>query len=319
MRTSRLTSAHGGPHAAARAAAWVLALALALGGASALAAPAPDAGTGTGAAGGPAGGAEPSAAEPVFPAGSGTAAVVGTGASGSGAVRAQWDGPTTHLDWTGRRYATAEATFVGDRVAVPGDQAQRTLHLANAGPGGAVMTVSLLLTDVTPAAPAGGVADAVELVWDVAGVAGRERLATLRGPGGRVAVAQVRVPRGQTAAVTVGFAVPAEVSAAGGDEPVLQFDVEARLQGETGPEDVPALAVTGTHLLGALAVALGLLAAGCLARSAARRRPRCGVCGAVVDDRPRGRPDDPAGADAPLPCGRCGWPVGAVLVAEAGR
>lgn len=303
------TPAAAGVPRAARAAAWSVVLVLVLGGAVAVAAPAEQQPPG----------AVPAAGGPSAPA------APATDVSGAGAVRAEWDGPTTHLDWTGRTYATAEATFLGDRVAAPGDRSQRTLRLTNAGPSDGVLTVTLVLTDppprpspeaaAGPGQPAGagepagldgdGLDAAVDLFWDVAGVAGHQRFAALRGSGREVEVAHVRVPRGETSAVTVGFTMPAEVTGAraGGTEgTALRFGVVARLQGETGPAGIPALALTGARLAGAVALVLGLVGAGVLL-AAARGGARCEGCGAVV---PRVRGRVPTGAAEWGRCARCG-------------
>jgi hypothetical protein len=304
----------GRAHAAAPA-AWAVAVALLLGGGTALAAsarPAADAG--------PSGPSGRTAAS--TPSGEPATTGAAAGAPGAATLRAEWDGPATHLDWRGRTYATAEASFVGDRVAAPGDRTQRTLHLINAGPAGAVLTLTLVLHD--PGADPDGETDlgeALTLFWDVAGGAGAGRLADLRGAGPRVDVAQVRVPHGESAAVTVGFTVPAETTGArsgGAEAPAVALDVLARLEGEAEPAAVPALALTGARLGGLVALALGLLVAGWLVVAAARGRARCCACGALVGDRGARRRAGWA-RGAPVRCGRCPLPAGAVLIlVEAG-
>ncbi|MFB9955820.1 hypothetical protein [Cellulomonas denverensis] len=78
--------------------------------------------------------------------------------------------------------------------------------------------------------------------------------------------------------------MPAEVSdhrATGADGTVLHFQVQARLQGETAATELPQLAITGSQVLGLVALVLGLLLMGWLLLALARRR-RCDDCGARV-------------------------------------
>jgi hypothetical protein len=207
----------------------------------------------------------------------------GPGEALDGAIQASWDGPTTHLDWRGRTYATAEASFVGDRVASPGDRVQRTLRIGNAGPADAVMVVSLVLDRTAPTqVGAGDLSEALDLFWDVAGVEGQERFATLLASDReRPVVSEVVVPRGETVPVTVGFSMPAEVAgyADAASDGVAEFQVVVSLQGDTAAPEVPALAITGSHLLGIAALALGLAGLGWLLTLARHRRLRCDGCG----------------------------------------
>lgn len=210
-----------------------------------------------------------------------------------GAIQAEWDGPVTHLDWQGRTYATAAASFVGDRVASPGDRVQRTLLIGNAGPSDAVMTVALITQSSGPDG-AEDLGRSVDLFWDTAGVAGQERFATLVGAGGQgQVVSEVAVAHGATVPVTVGFTMPAEVTAHQGtdDTGVLEFQVVIRLQGDTAAAPpLPGLAITGAQVAALIALALVLAGLGWLLwLLARRRRPRCEDCGARLSG------DDPCG------------------------
>lgn len=207
------------------------------------------------------------------------------------AIVAEWDGPTVHVDWTGRTYRTVEADFVGDRVAVPGDRVSRTLTLRNDGPSDAVLTVALAVGQDLPAGTANpDLAQAVELFWDVAGVTGAERFATLLDRT-TPTVAEVAVPRGGTARITLGFELPADTTAhlnAATDSTALTFRVEARMQGDTTVTPRSGvLAVTGSQVLGVVLVVVGLLLAGWLLLLIARRRRRCADCGRPVHRRER--------------------------------
>jgi len=66
-------------------------------------------------------------------------------------VQINWDGTTTNLDWAGSQYATAQDSFVGTPVAVPGDFESRTAVVKNAGPSDAKAIVELI--DVAVATP----------------------------------------------------------------------------------------------------------------------------------------------------------------------
>ncbi|WP_345751538.1 signal peptidase I [Microbacterium rhizophilus] len=228
-----------------------------------------------------------------------TAAVPGDTSSGEAAIVAAWDGPTVHLDWRGDGVATAEASFVGDRVASPGDRVARALRIGNAGPAAAVMTVSLgLAEEINSANPELG--ERIELFWSAGGVEGAATFARLRAldDGGAVVVAEVRVPQGAETTVTMGFAMPADVGDQGAlsSDTVLSFDVIARMQGDTGEpaepvadELPPLLAVTGSDaaLLIGLAAVGGLILLAGLIFLFARRARRCDHCGArIARDEP---------------------------------
>ncbi|MER7797375.1 hypothetical protein [Microbacterium sp. NPDC096154] len=208
------------------------------------------------------------------------------------AIVAEWGGPAVHLDWRGRGYATAEATFVGDRVAAPGDRVERTLRIGNAGPSDAVMTVALELDRLRPEASRNPeLADAVTLFWDVGGVTGSETFAALleRQTGGAT-IAEVQVGRGEEVGVTLGFSVDvalAEQAAAGAPSTVLSFLTDVRMAGDTVavPGEAPPLAATGMQMAGGalLAVAFALILMG-LGLTVLRRRV-CDACGEAISRR----------------------------------
>ncbi|WP_158370133.1 hypothetical protein [Cellulosimicrobium cellulans] len=328
----------GGLSQRGRTLAWILALVLLLTGAGALTAAGltPITGerlpttTGSGPVGGP--GSSGSSGGAGGAAGTGSAAAAGDGTAGGatdldgtvveGAVVGEWDGPTVHLDWSGQRYTTVEADFVGDRVASPGDRVERTLTLRNAGPEDAVLSVDLLLDETVPAgSPNPGLGEAIDLHWDVAGVEGSEQFAVLHSEK-QPTIAEVRVPEGGTVPVTVGFTMPAsETGHRGGDDSTtLHFRVLAHLQGETGVDPAPVppepvdpeepgpdggLAVTGSHLLGAVLLLLGLLLAGWLLLALNRRRAACDVCGGRVDRGDRWTVHHAEDGSRTVECGDC--------------
>lgn len=197
-------------------------------------------------------------------------------------VEAQWEGPAIHLDWQGVPYARAEASFIGDRVAVPGDRSARTLDVVNAGPAVAVMTVTM---DVDEHIPAGAnnarLGEDITIFWEVAGVVGRQNFSALAADT-RVELAELTLNSAETAQVTVGFEMPHEVERSrslGAESALLRFDVGVEMRGDavTTPRP-PALAVSGGQLaLAAVAAAVVLTLLGLLL-ALRRRDRRCDGC-----------------------------------------
>ena len=191
-----------------------------------------------------------------------TSAATGAGATDTATdtptdivMESSWDGATTHMAWDGTKYTTVEASFVGDRVAAPGDRVQRTLDVVNNGPSGAYMTVSLAVSQsVPPQAPNTSLANDVSLFWDVAGNKGQAKFADLlKSPDGVTMVTTgVPVVQGATSPVTVGFAVSPGLTAdkGGTASTVLSFDVLVQLQGDPdvlpGPSPAPMPTPTPT-------------------------------------------------------------------------
>ncbi len=230
--------------------------------------------------------AVPAGSTSVFGAPQGAANGAGGGTTLDGAIRATWDGPTTHLAWNGSSYTTAQASFVGDRIAAPGDHIQRTLRVANDGPSAAVLTLSLVVGEEQPEEVRNpDLARGVTLSWNVGGATGSERFDLLLGEQSRQPViAQTRVAKGETVPITIAVDMSASETLhrnLGASSDLLRFDVLARMQGETAPgvlaqEPGGRLAWTGTTVLAVLAVAVGLLLVGTLLVVAARRRrERC--------------------------------------------
>ena len=224
-------------------------------------------------------------------------------------IEASWDGPAVNLDWTGAEYARAETTFIGDRVASPGDRVVRTLNVVNAGPGNGVASVTIDLSEVVPeGAHNPRLADDVTLFWDIAGVSGEERFSALV-PAGRAHVAEIAVPQGDPVQVTVGFEMDAAVDtsqALGAESTVLSFDVGVELTGETEPPVIPALSVTGaTGILALIGIAVALLLIGWLLIALRRRHQRCDECDRdIARDEQRVEYRDGNGAKRTL-CANC--------------
>lgn len=201
------------------------------------------------------------------------------------AIVAEWDGPTTHLDWQGDGYATAEASFVGTRIVSPGDRVERTLNVENAGPASAVMTVALDVSQHLDAMSENpDLAEHVDLFWDVAGVEGSATFADLLARSdGRPVVAEIQVPQGALAPVTLGVMVPAELTDQTGldAQTTLSFGVNVRMQGDT---EEPLVRTGGEYAALAALALLGLAAmlAG-LWFLLRRRGGRCDECDAKIE------------------------------------
>ena len=159
-------------------------------------------------------------------------------------ITAEWDSGTTHLDWSGQPYMTAEATFVGDRVISPGDRIERTLYVTNDGPTNAVMSVELAAApgaaqafEALSADIGESVAEHLEVFWDIAGVTGSSTFASFIGGGGLVA--EVAVPKGATVALALGKWLPTELDHHNDplDTTGLSFDVYVRMAGATNDLD----------------------------------------------------------------------------------
>lgn len=205
--------------------------------------------------------------------------------SGDAIAEAAWDGPATHLDWSGRGYSTAESSFVGQRIAAPGDRTRRTLMLTNSGPARAGLTVSLRLDESVPGGARNpGLADEVELFWSVGGVEGRQRFSALAEEmTGTVDIAEVRVAQGETVAVEIGFELPSATASQrneGQESTELAFDVVSTMSGEVD-EQPTRLAATGASSLLLFGIAAALLLLVGLLLVAGRRR-RCDDCSRTI-------------------------------------
>lgn len=219
--------------------------------------------------------------------GSADAAPASDGRPGAGdaVVTPAWDGPATHLDWSGRTYSTAEASFVGDRVATPGDRTRRTLLLTNSGPSRADLAVSLRLREVVPeGARNPELAGDVELFWNVGGIEGRQPYSVLRDRSMGVAeIAQVQVAQGETVAVEIGIELASATTQhrnEGSPSTELAFDVVATMSGDADAQP-ERLAATGADSLVLFGIAAGLLALlGLLL--VARPRRRCDDCARTI-------------------------------------
>ncbi|QAY63585.1 hypothetical protein ET495_10370 [Xylanimonas allomyrinae] len=229
----------------------------------------------------------------------------------AGAIHASWDGPAVRLDWQGRTgEAAAQATFVGDRVMVPGDRVTRTLVVTNAGSADGLLSVDLVLRALTTEGTDRALERAVRLEWDVAGVAGGEQFGTLR-DGPDTDVAEVHVAKGQSVPVRVGFAVAPDAAPLGSGQGSgrVEFDVVVALHDDTSPATAGGagaglLPRTGGRGVQAAVIAVALACLGRVLLASTRRR--CDLCGSRDRTQHSGQPTPAAdGGRAPALCTGC--------------
>ncbi|MDR1427853.1 MAG: hypothetical protein LBJ08_08885 [Bifidobacteriaceae bacterium] len=151
-------------------------------------------------------------------------------------LAAYWDGPTLSVDWHGDTRAVASGSFVGDRVAVPGDRVHRTLKVRNQGPSDATLSVAI----ANPAAMGDdGLAFAglIALQWGIGSATGSAPFADVVGRS-KVALGSVKVKRCASVPVSLGYSYPFDATAgqaAADGSAALTFDVALTLRGEPDP------------------------------------------------------------------------------------
>ena len=165
-------------------------------------------------------------------------------------VTLRWGGPTTNLTWNGRTYTTAEGSFIGHPVAVPGDRASRTAYVRNDGPADATAVVRLTVGSVVTTGPDPTVntelMDLVHLTWDLNGHNGDATWTDFASGAQPSYTARFPLARGQEFPVTLGYYFPHEATTGMADEhpsAVLDLTVEVTLEG-----DVPPLPTTGAQV-----------------------------------------------------------------------
>lgn len=157
-------------------------------------------------------------------------------------VAISWDGPTTNLAWDGSFYGTASGSIVGDVVIVPGDFAQRTAIVKNAGPSSAKVTVQIL--DVTTTNPVDAINDDLEthvhLYWDIDGHKGDKtwrdaRLA--KDPNAVTYTVSFYVDKDEEFPITAGYYFPVHATSGqngGAHSSLLSFTIRIVMQGDDG-------------------------------------------------------------------------------------
>jgi len=163
-----------------------------------------------------------------------------------------WDGTTTNLDWAGGQYATAQDSFVGTPIAVPGDFETRTAVVKNAGPSDARALVELInVTVVTP--PDAVNTDFQDCVHIFIEAGGKTYDATWRGAAGDSVdgtswSTSFPVAMDATFPITAGAYFPVDETrgkADGHPSQELSFDVRVTLSGDTSAVVVPQVRTGG--------------------------------------------------------------------------
>ncbi|MDR0958757.1 MAG: hypothetical protein LBM23_00085 [Propionibacteriaceae bacterium] len=130
-------------------------------------------------------------------------------AEAAGEVTIEWDGPTTNVDWRGQAYVTADGTFEGTPVAVPGDRAERTAIIRNDGPSDAWVSAAVKNVAVHRADTSinTDLPEIIELGWSISGVEGTTTWAKAAETACEHAVV-FPLPQGESFPATVIFAFP---------------------------------------------------------------------------------------------------------------
>ena len=150
-----------------------------------------------------------------------------------------WDGPTTNLTWDGKTYTTADGTVVATPLSVPGDRAERTATVRNAGPSAATFTVQLY--DVTATNYDGTtnteLQDLIHLFWDFNGGTGDETWTQLiadTDADGASYTTLFPVEKGATFKIMAGYYFPEEATGgrrSGKPSQMLSFKIRIMAQG----------------------------------------------------------------------------------------
>jgi len=199
------------------------------------------------------------------------------------AVAVDWAGPTLSLAWDGSTRATAEHSFVGTPVAVPGDRARRALTVRNDGPSGGTLRAWVEQVDLheAPAARGDGFYDDLRLDWATASASEAASLRALA-DAGQTLIARTHLAQGESTRIEVGYELP--LAATSGNRSVVgareaSFVVRVQISGDTGTAAPPAgdggagaLARTGLDAVRAGLAAVVGIGAGSLLLGAARRR-----------------------------------------------
>jgi len=219
--------------------------------------------------------------------GVGSPAAASPAASVAAAVDTRWETPTVSLAWDGEKVETADASFVGVPVTVPGDRAVRTLHVRNDGPTAGALRAWVQEVALQPAASDDTFYDDLRLDWETASGAGGASFRQLAAQQ-RTQVADLVLDAGESTLITVGYAFPASAtsgnrSVAGsreasfvlhleiaGDDPLAGERSEV-LSAVDGPATRP-LAMTGLEATRLVPAALGALVLGGLLVVVGRRR-----------------------------------------------
>ena len=170
-------------------------------------------------------------------------------AAASASIDTSWDGPTLSLAWDGSTKATAESSFVGVPVAVPGDRAVRLLTVRNDGPTGGTLRAWVEQVDLLDA-PAGlddPFYDDQRLDWRTVSQSAGASFAELAEAGATL-IAETDLAQGASTQLQVGYELPA--AATSGNRSHVgpreaSFVVRVQIQGDT-PTPEPTDPVSAT-------------------------------------------------------------------------
>jgi len=152
----------------------------------------------------------------------------------------QWDSPTISLAWDGDSYTTISGSIVGEAVSVPGDRAERTAVVQNAGPSPACVTVQIfnVTTTNSPDTVNDDLETLIHLFWDINGNRSDQTWREAReaaDPNGVSYTVSFHLSQGEKFRLTAGFYFPDSATTGkneGVPSSVLSFDVRILMQGD---------------------------------------------------------------------------------------
>ncbi|MCC2320472.1 hypothetical protein [Cellulomonas xiejunii] len=181
-----------------------------------------------------------------------TAALLATVAPAvpAAAVDVAWEGPTVSLAWDGSARASAERSFVGVPVTVPGDRARRAVSVRNDGPTGGTLRAWVTQVELLDADPGSsdGFYDDLRLDWVTASQDDGSSFRELDVAGDTL-IAQTHLAQGATTRLEVAYELP--VDATTGNRSVVgeraaSFVVRFQISGDTTGPAPSAAPSTGT-------------------------------------------------------------------------
>ena len=130
-------------------------------------------------------------------------------AAHAAAVEVAGDGPTLSLAWDGSTQASAELSFVGLPVAVPGDRARRAVTVRNDGPTGGTLRAWVTQVELLDADPGSddGFYDDLRLDWVTASQDDGSSFRELDVAGDTL-IAQTHLPQGAATLLEVAYELP---------------------------------------------------------------------------------------------------------------
>lgn len=163
----------------------------------------------------------------------------GLPAVSSAAVDVAWDAPTLSLAWDGSTRASAESSFIGIPVTVPGDRAWRAVSVRNDGPTGGTLRAWVTQVELLGPLPGtdDGFYDDLRLDWTTVSQTDGASFRALEVAGDTL-IAQTHLAQGAATRVEVGYELP--LAATTGNRAVVgereaSFVVHFQITGDTMP------------------------------------------------------------------------------------